>query len=245
MLPVVRPIGRRAGQTRAAPARSGGGCLGTHHADEGTLMRGHQMAEGKPTTTTSNRVGRVRRQAALRGGAALGVAGAVLAAAAPAAAHSGRRTLHLEVDFTPVEPVSLVRAGSGPPQRGDFFYVDAPVFAAGGVGGAPIGTYECFGAWTRAAADTGAPDQRLTTVQFNLAEQGVLHGLINEGGANGNEHVGTIQGGSGRFAGAVGTFRQVALTASPGAAVPPGVNRAVFDLLLPDALPGALPRTGS
>jgi hypothetical protein len=204
------------------------------------------MAEGEPTTTTTTttRAGRVRRQAALRGGAALGAAGAVLAAAAPAAAHTGRRTLHLEVDFTPVEPVSLVRAGSGPPQRGDFFYVDAPVFARGGVGGAPIGTYQCFGAWTRAGTDTGAPDQRLTSVQYHLAGQGVLQGLINEGGAAPDEHVGTVQGGSGRFAGAIGTFRQLILAATPGAVAPATAVRAVFDLLLPDALPGALPGTG-
>jgi hypothetical protein len=201
------------------------------------------MTEGNPTTT--RRAGRVRRQAALRGGAALGAAGAVLAAAAPAAAHTGRRTLHLEVDLIPVDPVSIVRAGSGPPQRGDWFFLHGALYPVGGTAGASNGVYQCFGAWTQAATETSAPDQRLVTVLWNLIGRGWITGLTHEGGANPNAHVGAIQGGTGEFNGALGTFRQVLLEgAVPGVAPGQAVVRGVLDLLLPDAAPGGLPRTG-
>ena len=88
---------------------------------------------------------------------------------------------HLEVLFTPVDPVTITRAGGGPPQRGDHFYVDGPIFAAGDVNGTQIGTYQCFGAWTTAADDALAPNQRLTTVQF-LLDDGAIVGLANEVG---------------------------------------------------------------
>ena len=190
------------------------------------------------------RMVRLSRRAALRIGAltgalgaglTIGTGGSVLGPAHPAHAQAaGWRQEKLEVDFTPVDPISIVRAGSGPPQRGDWFYVDAPVYAMGQVGGAQIGTYQCFGAWTHAGSETGAPDQRFTSVQFRF-DDGAIMGLINEGGADGNAHVGAVQGGTGRFAGALGTFRQASLTgvivgATPGQAV----NRATLDLMLPN-----------
>jgi len=149
----------------------------------------------------------------------------------------------LEVDFTPVNPVSITLAGGGPPQRGDHFYIDGPIYAAGDVNGMQIGTYQCFGVWTHAATETDAPDQRLTTVQYRF-DDGVITGLINEGGLDQPSLVGAVQGGTGRYIGVSGTFRQVgkaAGVATPGAASPPAgtpaagqlVVRAVFDLTLP------------
>ena len=69
-------------------------------------------------------------------------------------------------------------------------------------------------------------------------------GLINEGGADPDSLVGAVQGGTGRFVGASGTFQQVTVqgptpgvVATPGAPGTPGpgqfVVRAVFDLTLP------------
>jgi len=153
---------------------------------------------------------------------------------------------HLELDFTPTNPVSITLAGGGPPQRGDHFFVDAAIYAGGDVNGTQIGTYQCFGAWTAAATATDAPNQRLTTVQFLLDDGSSIMGIINEGGADSDSHVGAVQGGTGRFAGATGTFQQltvqgpvVGTIATPGAAGTPGtgqfVVRAVFELMLPQA----------
>jgi len=107
--------------------------------------------------------------------------------------------------------------------------------------GTRIGTYQCFGAWTAAADDAVAPIQRLTTVQF-LLDDGAIVGLANEAGTIGS--FGAVHGGTGRFVGASGTFRQNGLqnptpgvVPAPGAPGTPGpgqyVLRAVFDLILP------------
>jgi hypothetical protein len=187
-----------------------------------------------------------RRTALLRGGAT-GAAAAVIGALS-----LGRRTLaqeamtapagwhaeHLEVTVLPHDPVSVTVAGSGPPQRGDHFYVDAPIYARGDEAGSEIGTYQCFGAWTAAADDMAAPNQRLTTVQFILAD-GSIMGLINEGGTGFDDHIGAVQGGSGAYAGALGTFMQItreaAATGTPGAtpAPTPLIVDTNFDLFLP------------
>jgi hypothetical protein len=185
----------------------------------------------------------ISRRTALRAGVAAGAVATVATAASKPVVAQG--TEQLEVLFTPVDPVSVVRAGSGPPQRGDHFYIDAPIFAVGDVNGTQIGTYQCFGVWTTAADATDAPNQRLTTVQFMLAD-GAIMGLINEAGADSDSHVGAVQGGTGRFAGAQGTFQQLTehepeegAAATPGAAGTPGagqlVVRAVFDLMLPES----------
>jgi hypothetical protein len=190
-----------------------------------------------------------RRTALWRGGtagAAAAVVGALgfgrraLAQGTPMAAPAGWRTEHLEVTFVPHDPVSIMAAGGGPPQRGDHFYIDAPIHAVGDEMGAEIGTYQCFGAWTAAADDTGAHDQRLTTVHF-MFQDGSIMGLINEAGADPNSHIGAVQGGSGAYAGAIGNFKQLSRTGTPvGVATPggtpaaaPNVVDAVFDLLLP------------
>jgi hypothetical protein len=140
----------------------------------------------------------------------------------------------MEVDFTPVDPISMVRAGSGPPQRGDWFYIDAPIFPMGQIGTTQIGTYQCFGAWTRAGSETDAPDQRFTSVQFRF-DDGAIMGLINEGGKDPSAHVGAVQGGTGRFAGALGTFRQINLTGVISGVTPgQAAVRASLDLMLPN-----------
>src|SRR5215217_7918666 len=99
----------------------------------------------------------ISRRTALRAGAAVSAAGVgmTVAAAGPAraaqdATPAGMRSEHLEVLFTPVDPVTITRAGGGPPQRGDYFYVDGPIFAVDDVNGTQlgIGMYHCFGAWT-------------------------------------------------------------------------------------------------
>ena len=190
----------------------------------------------------------INRRTALRAGAAAGAVGVSMAAAAGGpvraiedATPAGMRSEHLEVEFTPVNPVSITLAGGGPPQRGDHFYVDAAIYAAGDVNGTRIGTYQCFGVWTAAADDIDAPTQRLTTVQFQF-EDGVLTALVNEAGTT--ESGGAIQGGSGRFLGATGTVKQLGCSprgpgdgATPSAPGTPNpgqyVLRAVFDLLLP------------
>ena len=94
------------------------------------------------------RMVRLSRRAALRigtltgalaAGLAVGSGGSSLSTVRPAHAQAGAwRQEKLEVDFTPVDPISIVRAGSGPPQRGDWFYVDGPIYAADHVGGAEI-----------------------------------------------------------------------------------------------------------
>lgn len=179
------------------------------------------------------------------GGAAAGVIGAFGLGQRHTVAQ-GTTTEHLELDFTPHDAVSITLAGDGPPQRGDWFYVDAPVYAAGDVNGTRIGTYECFGAWVAAADDTEAVAQRLTTVHFRL-DDGSIMGVINEFGTG--DHVGAVQGGTGRYAGALGTFQQLdgpsappatpgAPAASPAAGTPlpdQFVVRAVFELMLPNA----------
>jgi hypothetical protein len=159
--------------------------------------------------------------------------------ATPMAAPTGWRTEHLEVDVTPQDPVSITRAGGGPPQRGDHFYVDAPIYAAGDVGGTQIGTYQCFGAWTHAADDTTARDLRLTTVQFRF-DDGTIMGLINELGTDPSANFGAVQGGTGAYTGALGSFQQLPgePPATPSAGTPPAVVpnvvRSTFELLLPD-----------
>jgi hypothetical protein len=181
------------------------------------------------------------RRAAIWAGAIVGAAG-ISRAAAQEATPTGQRTEHLEVDFTPVNPVSITVAGGGPPQRGDHFYIDGPIYAAGDVNGTQIGTYQCFGVWTHAANDTSSPDQRLTTVQYRF-DDGVITGLINEGGLDQTSLVGAVQGGTGRYTGVSGTFRQLGQPAgvgTPGAPSAPAgtpasgqlVVRAVFDLIL-------------
>jgi hypothetical protein len=197
----------------------------------------------KPSTTETTRLS---RRVALRTGAAAGAAGIGLAVASTARGRAiaqgtapvGWRTEHLEVDFTPEDPVTITRAGDGPPQRGDWFYIDAPIYAAGDAGGTQIGTYQCFGAWTTSADDVEAHDQRLTTVQFRF-DDGTIAGLINEFGADPTTTFGAVQGGTGAYIGALGSFQQLPgdPPATPAGGTPAAamnVVRAVFELLLPD-----------
>jgi hypothetical protein len=199
---------------------------------------------------SANTSTKISRRRALRTGvtaSVVGISGAVGAtapkrAAAQDATPAGMQTEHLEVVFTPVNPVTITLAGGGPPQRGDHFYVDGPIYALDDVNGTQIGTYQCFGAWTAAAPASDAPNQRLTTVQY-MFDDGSIMGLINELGADTTKLVGAVQGGTGRFAHATGTFQQlpvegppVGTMATPGPGTPsPGqtVVRAVFDLMLP------------
>ena len=156
---------------------------------------------------------------------------------------AGMQSEQLEVVFTPSNPVTITLAGGGPPQRGDYFYVDGPIYAADDVNGTQLGMYHCFGAWTSAADDTEAPYLRLTTVQF-LMDEGSIMGLINELGADdGANNLGAVQGGTGRYTGALGTFQQLpgpsaaeGTMATPGPGTPAAgqnVVRAVFELMLP------------
>jgi hypothetical protein len=199
------------------------------------------------------------RRAALQRLGGSGLAAAVLgtvalersaaaAQATPPAPPPGWHSEHLVIEVTPVNAVTITRAGSGPPQRGDFFYVDAPIFAAGNVNGTEIGRYQCFGVWTHAATDTSATDQRLTSVQFRFAE-GAITGIGNEGGTA--NYLGSVQGGTGKYTSALGSFQQTVISGGvPGVATPgatpaaptPGTPAAgqivvhtVFDLLLPGA----------
>ena len=180
---------------------------------------------------------RVSRRAALRTSTAVGVAGVGLAVGATgrglgpgrAAASAGGS---FAVDGVIDPAVSIVRAGSGPPQRGDFFYTSARLFQVDKTDGPQIGVYQCFGAWTAASTETDAPDQRLTSVQFRLDGVGAIMGIINEGGAAGNAHVGALQGGTGAFTGVLGTFRQELLSGPlPGIAPGQAVFRAHFTLM--------------
>jgi hypothetical protein len=160
--------------------------------------------------------------------------------ATPMAAPAGWKAMHVEVSLIPHDPVTITLAGSGPPQRGDHFYIDAPIYAMGDENGSQVGTYQCFGAWTAAADDTSADNQRLTTVHYIL-QDGAIMGLINEAGADPNSHIGAVQGGSGAYAGAIGTFKQISRTGAPVGVTAPGATPAaapnvvdgVFDLLLP------------
>jgi hypothetical protein len=184
---------------------------------------------------------RLGRRAALRAGAAVGAMGVSLAGGAIPTAAQGvaGRTMHLEVDAVIGAPVTITRAGSGPPQRGDWFFVDAVLYDVGATDGPAIGTYQCFGAWTHASTDTSAPDQRFTSVQFSLDGRGAIMGLINEAGADPSSHVGAVQGGTDDFAGVSGTFRQVNLTGAI-TGVTPGqpVARGIIDLILPGVSQG-------
>ncbi len=204
------------------------------------------MSRGQSTTSSTMPI---NRRTALRAGAAAGAAGMGMAGAVSSpvraiqdAPPAGMRREQYEVDWAPVDPVSITRAGGGPPQRGDHFYVDGPIYAAGDVNGAQIGAYQCFGAWTAAADDVDAPNQRLTSVQF-LFNDGSIVGLINEAGTG--SAIGAVQGGTGRFLGASGTFNQRGLNPpgpdpSPGAPGTPGpgqyVLRTTFDLILPESI---------
>ena len=206
------------------------------------------------TDDDSQLTGGISRRAALVRGGAAGAAAAVVGSlglrrralaqeATPMAAPAGWHALHVEVSVVPHDPVSITLAGGGPPQRGDHFYVDGPIYAMGDEAGAEIGVYRCFGAWTAAADDTTAPVLRLTTVQFDLLQDGSIMGLINEGGTDVATHVGAVQGGTIAYTGALGTFRQVIRQgAIPGVpegtpdATPtagPTIVDAIFDLFLP------------
>lgn len=197
------------------------------------------LARGLSRRTALRRLGGGGLAAAL---AAVGLErrGAAAQQATPTAATVTWQTLHLEVDFVANSPVSIVRAGGGPPQRGDHFYNDATLYAAGDAGGTKIGTYQCFGPWTHASTEKGAPDNRLTVVQFHL-DAGILAGLINEmAPAVTAGNLGSVLGGTGAYLGALGTFTQVlqppaatpAATPVPGT-VAAGAVRCTFDLLLP------------
>ncbi len=184
-------------------------------------------------------MGRMDRRMALRAAVPLAAGGAGLAlaghgvAAAPAQA-SAWTAMHLELDFIAGPPgaVSITLAGGGPAQRGDWFYVDADIFAMDDGGGTKIGFYQCFGAWTNAGTETSAPDQRLNLVQFHLDNRGAIFGVINEAGGMQAQLVGAITGGTGEFLGALGSFRQPIIQPATGAT--PQINRGVLDLLLPN-----------
>jgi hypothetical protein len=191
----------------------------------------------------------ISRRTALRAGAAASAAGVgmTVAAAGPVRAAqdaTGMQSEHLEVVFTPADPVTITLAGGGPPQRGDYFYVDGPIYAVDDVNGTQIGMYHCFGAWTSAAEATDVPYHRLTTVQY-LMDEGSIMGLINEIGDDPTSLVGAVQGGTGRFTGALGTFQQLdgpsaaeGTTATPGPGTPAAgqnVVWAVFELMLPQS----------
>jgi hypothetical protein len=178
----------------------------------------------------------LNRRAALRAGAVAGLVGAstALGTARAAAQDTSGQMMHLEFDVVVGAPVSIVRAGSGPPQRGDWFFVDAVIYDVDATDGPPIGGYQCFGAWTHASTETSAPDQRITSVQFSLAGRGAIMGLINEAGADPPSHIGAVQGGTDEFAGVLGTFRQLPVTgAIPGVTPGQAVFRGVLDLILP------------
>jgi hypothetical protein len=129
------------------------------------------------------------------------------------------RAVHLDVVFVPEHPVSITAADGGPPQRGDWFFIDAPIYRPTDVGGTAIGVYQCFGAWTAAATANDAPNQRLTAVQFHLAD-GMVMGLINEGGTTAADPNlrGAVMCGTGAYAGAAGTFSQFAISPKGGVA---------------------------
>jgi hypothetical protein len=211
--------------------------MNTQHSDDFGSIRSDSLSRRKALL----RAGTGGLAAALLG--AFGLQRRTAAQDATPTAPAGWRTEHLEVEFTPgtpLPPVTITLAGGGPPQRGDYFYIDAPLYAAGDAGGTQIGTYQCFGAWTHAANDATATDQRLTTVQYRF-DDGAIMGLINEFGTKAAEHVGAVQGGTGKYTAALGTFQQLPAPEIPGtpdASGTPmpavGVVRAAFDLILPD-----------
>jgi hypothetical protein len=189
---------------------------------------------GKPFATRH-----LTRRAALWASGALGLVGVRLASAAPitagprragAGANQTSAGRQFAVDWVPFGPAGITAAGGGPPQRGDWFFTEARIYEAGRTDGPEIGGYQCFGAWTAAATDTTAPNQRLTTVQVHLDGIGAIMGLINEGGTVGN--VGAVQGGTGDFAGALGTFTQEGLgPVGVGVNEGQGVVRGHFNLI--------------
>ena len=179
--------------------------------------------------------GRLSRRAALRTGAAIGGAGAGLAVglvggkpAANAAGDVDWQSERLEMDLTPADPVSIVRADGGTPMRGDTFYMDGALYAKDDAGGRQTGMYHAFGVWTHDATDSEAPYQLLVNVQFRLFGTGSIMGMVNGGGTEPAGHEGAIQGGTGQYAGAQGTFRQRVISEAPTLVV-----RAAFDMLLP------------
>jgi len=180
----------------------------------------------------------VAASAAVTVGAVSAAHGAAQEATPPA---MDMATEHLEVDVVVANPVTITLAGGGPPQRGDHFYIDGPIYTSGDAGGTPIGQYNCFGAWTAPAANTDATYQRLTTVQFRF-DDGSIMGLINEGGTGPN--IGAVQGGTEQYNGVLGTFTQTVVQGTtPGVATPAPMAgtpapagtlvHAVFDLIRP------------
>ena len=183
---------------------------------------------------------RLSRRAALRVGASMSAAAAGLAIGATAptptpalALPMGWRKEHIDVGFIPVGAVSIVRAGSGPPQRGDAYFNEGTMFAevtpTGEGRGPQIGMYRCFGPWVSASTDLTVAENRFTVVEYQFFDRGLITGLINEGGSDGSAHIGAVHGGTGDFTGALGTFRQMPIGGPPATAVP-----VQFDLLLPD-----------
>jgi len=131
----------------------------------------------------------------------------------------------LEVDVAPSDLGSGDGGAGGPPMRGGRFYLDGPIYARDDAGGTQAGMYHGFGVWTSDARAVDAPYQLLATVQFRLFGTGSIMGLINGGGTEPAGHEGAVQGGTGRYAGAQGAFRQQVVQAGP-----PTVLRATFDL---------------
>ena len=185
----------------------------------------------------SKRARRFSRRAALHTGAAVAAAGASLAtgtagATATVVSAAAEVTWHrerLEVDFMPRDPVSGGSPGGGAPVRGDHLYMDGPIYARDDARGDQTGTYHAFGVWTSDASAVDAPYQLLATVQFRLFGTGSIMGMSNGGGTEPAGHEGAIQGGTGRYAGAQGTFRQQVINDGP-----PPVVRVTFDLILPE-----------
>src|SRR5215207_2943017 len=180
-----------------------------------SIPRRTMMSPDRPTNSNApitRRIALWAGAAASAAGVGMTVAGAGPVRAAQDATPAGMHSEHLEVVFIPADPVTITLAGGGPPQRGDYFYVDGPIYAADDVNGTQLGMYHCFGAWTTAADDTAAPYQRLTTVQF-LMNEGAIMGLINELGTEDPAEGATPAPGT------------------PGAGQ--NVVRAVFDLMLP------------
>ncbi len=176
--------------------------------------------------------GRLSRRAALRVGAMFGAAGAGIASVAPTATAQDEevtwREERVELDFTPLEPVSTMRSAGESPTRGDTFYMDGPIFAKDDVGGNQTGMYHSFGTWTTDSTNTDAAYQIVANVQFRLFGTGSIMGMVNGGGTEPGGHEGAIQGGAGQYAGAQGTFRQRVVSESPRVVV-----RTMFDMILP------------